>query len=167
VLDEQVREALRAGAPSVDVIGYSAGGVVARLWVQNHDGASKARRVITLGSPHHGARIAAAGAAAAPGACPVACQQLAPGSRLIAGLPATVSTPPGWLSLWTTDDQTVTPPDSARLEGAVNAALQSLCPALQLSHSELPSDAFVARLVIAALGPEPLSAPVPGSCLSS
>jgi triacylglycerol lipase len=135
--------------------------------VQNHDGASKARRVITLGSPHHGARIAAAGAAAAPGACPVACQQLAPGSRLIAGLPAAVPTPPGWLSLWTTDDQTVTPPESARLEGAVNAAIQSLCPAMQVSHAELPSDAFVTGLVLAGLGPGPLSAPVPGSCVSS
>jgi hypothetical protein len=166
-LEEHVRDALRAGAPSVDVIGYSAGGVVARLWVQNHDGASKARRVITLGSPHHGAAIAAAGAAAAPGACPAACRQLAPGSSLIDGLLTPVPTPPMWLSLWTSDDETVTPPESARLEGAVNVALQSLCPTAHVSHSELTSDALVAQLVISALGPEPLAAPAPGGCPSS
>jgi triacylglycerol esterase/lipase EstA (alpha/beta hydrolase family) len=166
-LEDHVSEVLSAGAPSVDVIGYSAGGVVARLWVQNHDGASKARRVITLGSPHHGAAIAAAGAAAAPGACPAACRQLAPGSSLIAGLLTPVPTPPVWLSLWTSDDETVTPPDSARLEGAVNVAIQTLCPTKRLSHSELTTDAVVAGLVLAALGPQPLTAPTPGRCLSS
>jgi pimeloyl-ACP methyl ester carboxylesterase len=169
-LDGHIRDALRGGVASVDVIGYSAGGVVARLWVQNHDGARKARRIITLGSPHHGASIAAAGAAAVPGACPAACQQLAPGSRLLATLATPVPDPPAWLSVWTVQDQTVTPADSARLEGAVNVAVQSLCPALRLSHSELPADAFVTRLVLTAIGPAALSAPDPpaaGGCISS
>jgi pimeloyl-ACP methyl ester carboxylesterase len=166
-LDEQVRQALRGGAPSVDVIGYSAGGVVARLWVRNHDGAGKARRVITLGSPHHGASIAAAGAAAVPGACPTACQQLAPGSRLMAELSEPVAVPPMWLSVWTDDDQTVTPPESARLAGAVNVAVQSLCPALRLGHADLPTDTFVIGLVLAALGVPPISAPAAGGCVSS
>jgi hypothetical protein len=167
VLDQYVAEALRGGAASVDVIGYSAGGVVARLWVQNHDGARKARRVITLGSPHHGASIAAAGAAAVPGACPTACQQLAPGSALLTALSVPVPDPPAWLSVWTADDQTVTPPDSARLEGAINVAVQSLCPQLRLSHSELPTDAFVTKLVLVAIGTDALTAPQALGCLSS
>jgi pimeloyl-ACP methyl ester carboxylesterase len=167
VVDGYVRAALRGGGPSVDVIGYSAGGVVARLWAQDYDGAHKARRVITVGSPHHGASIAAAGAAAVPGACPTACQQLAPGSRLLAGLTVPVPQPPAWLSLWTVDDQTVTPPDSARLEGAFNVPVQTLCPQLRIDHSGLPTSSVVISVVLTAIGPAELSATPPVSCVSS
>jgi triacylglycerol lipase len=164
VLDGYVEEALRRGAASVDVVGHSAGGVVARLWVQRHDGPAKARRVVTLGSPHHGADLAAAGAAVAPGACPTACQQLAAGSRLLAGLRTPVPVPPMWLSLWTVQDETVTPVESARLEGAINVPVQSICPGLRVSHAALPTDPFVAGLVLTALGPGPLAAPHPQPC---
>jgi pimeloyl-ACP methyl ester carboxylesterase len=164
-VEDAVASLLRAGAPSVDVVGYSAGGVVARLWVQRHDGVHKARRVVTLGSPHHGTRLAAAGVAAAPGACPTACQQLAAGSRLLAGLDTPVPRPPAWLSVWTTQDQTVTPPDSARLEGAVNVAVQDLCPGRAISHSQLPGDPVVAGMVLGAIGPQALTEPV--GCVSS
>jgi triacylglycerol lipase len=166
-LEDQVQRALHGGAPSVDVIGYSAGGVVARLWVQEHDGRHKARRVVTLGSPHHGAQLAAAGAAGVPGACPTACQQLVPGSRLLTGLTEPVPAPPQWLAVWTEQDQTVTPPDSARLDGATNIAVQSVCPDRPVSHSTLPTDGFVTALVLAALGPGPVAAPDPAGCVSS
>jgi pimeloyl-ACP methyl ester carboxylesterase len=164
VLDDYVEDSLRDGASSVDVVGYSAGGVVARLWVQSHDGAVKARRVVTLGSPHHGANLAAAGAATAPGGCPTACRQLAPGSRLLAGLTTPVPVPPRWLSVWTVQDETVTPPDSARLDGAINVPVQSICPGLAIRHSQLPTDPFVTGLVLSALGPRPLVAPQPAEC---
>jgi triacylglycerol lipase len=163
-LEGYVRGELDAGAPSVDIVGHSAGGIVARLWVQEHDGAHKARRVVTLGSPHHGAEIAAAGAASVPGACPAACQQLVPGSRLLTGLTTPVVTPPAWLAVLTTQDQTVTPPESARLEGAVNVVVQDVCPGRQVSHGGLPTDPFVASLVIRAVGDGPLAAPPPGEC---
>lgn len=163
-LDGFVRSALSAGAGSVDVVGYSAGGVVARLWAQTHDGTHKARRIITLGAPHHGTDLAAAGTALVPGECPVACQQLAPGSRLLAGLRVPVPTPPAWLALWTTDDQTVTPPDSARLEGATDLPVQSICPGLRLSHTQLPSDRFVEDAVLDALGAGPIHLPTTADC---
>jgi hypothetical protein len=162
VLDEAASDAVAAGAPSVDVIGYSAGGVVARLWVAG-DGARVARRVVTLGAPLHGTEIAAAGGVLAPGACPVACQQLSPGSALLNSV-ADRPVPLPWLSLWTEDDQTVLPPDSARLTGAVNVSLQRLCPGVRVAHSQLPVDPLVTGLVFRALDTGPLVAPVAADC---
>jgi len=78
-----------------------------------------------------------------------------------------VPTPPAWLSLWTVQDQTVTPPDSARLDGAVNIALQSICPDLRVDHSGLPGDPFVIKVVLAAIGAAPPRRPTPGDCVSS
>jgi triacylglycerol lipase len=166
-LDRAVARQLRDGAPSVDVVGHSAGGVVARLWVQEHDGARKARRIVTLGSPHHGAEIAAAAAAAGPDACPAACRQLAPGSNLLAGLAVPVPDPPAWLSVWTVDDQTVTPPESARLAGALNVAVQSVCPEVRVGHSDLPDHPFVSAIVLDALGVAAPAAPTREDCVSS
>src|SRR5699024_6105172 len=118
------------------------------------------RRVVTLGSPLHGARIAGVGAALAPDACPQACRQLAPGSALLDEL-GDEDLPRGlpWLSIWTENDETVQPPDSARLDGAVNVPVQGLCPGRQVSHSGLPTDPAVTALVIAGLGTAPLAAP--------
>jgi triacylglycerol esterase/lipase EstA (alpha/beta hydrolase family) len=164
VLNGYVTRALQAGAPSVDIVGYSAGGVVARLWVQAYGGAGKVRRVVTLGSPHHGATLAAVGAAVLPDACPAACRELTPGSPFLAALAAPVQAPPLWLSLWTRDDATVTPPESARLPGALNVEVQSLCPGARVSHSQLPTDPRVADVVLDALGPGNLSVTRPRDC---
>ena len=165
VLNGAVTRALDAGAPSVDVIGYSAGGVVALLWARHDDGPGKARRVITLGSPFHGAQIAAGAEGFVPGACPLACQQLVPGSRLLAGLVAApVPQRPRWMSLWTTDDQVVTPPGSARLAGAVNVPIQSVCPGERISHSQLPTNPVVTAIVLQAIGSGPLRRPTPADC---
>jgi triacylglycerol lipase len=163
-LDGIVTDLLDHGAPSVDVIGFSNGGIVARLWAQRYDGAHRARRIITLGSPHHGADLAAAGVAAVPGQCPMACQQAAPGSSFLKGLTTPVPTPPAWLALWTTQDETVTPPESARLEGAISLSLQSICPRLRVTHGGLPRDPVVTRIVVAALGPTPMVAPTARAC---
>jgi triacylglycerol lipase len=147
-------------ARSVDVIGYSAGGVVARLWVDGA-GAGRVRRVVTLGSPLHGTDLAAAGGVLAPDACPLACQQLSPGSALLTAADRRPVDVP-WLSIWTDDDETVVPPDSARLDGAVNVSLQQLCPRAVVAHSQLPTDPLVVRTVLAALTGDELTAPAPG-----
>jgi triacylglycerol lipase len=163
LLDEVVGKTLAEGAPSVDVIGYSAGGVVAGLWVARDDGATKARRVITLGSPLAGTTVAAAAAASAPDACPAACRELAPGSAdLVELADAKVGTAVPWLSIWSTDDRVVTPPDSARLDGAVNVPVQSVCPGVAVSHGGLPTDAAVTGLVLEAISPAAL--PTGGDC---
>ena len=157
----RVLDAATAGATSVDVVGYSAGGVTVRYWAKELGGAAVARRIVTLGSPQHGTGIAALGAAFVPGRCPIACQQLVPDSSLLKQLNNDGEVPPGpmWLSLWTSQDETVTPPSSARLAGAINVQLQDICPGLQVSHSDLPRDDLVAGIVLQALGVGPITQP--------
>ena len=123
------------------MIGYSAGGVVARLWVRDYGGAGVARRVLTLGSPHHGTSQAALGRELA-GGCPTACEQLVPDSDLLRRLNAGDETPDGplWATVRSTGDQVVTPVDSAALDGAVNILVQDVCPGATASHGELPGD---------------------------
>lgn len=153
VLGQAVDAALaRTGASTVDVVGYSAGGVVARLWAAD-GGAAQARRVLTLGSPHHGTTVADLAGSLAPDQCPVACQQLQTGSELLRRLNAGDETPTGptWVSIWTQDDTTVTPPDSARLDGALNLTVQSVCADSTVGHGQLPTDPLVQGMVVAEL----------------
>jgi triacylglycerol lipase len=159
-----VTRLLRQGAPSVDVIGYSAGGVATLLWAREDDGPRKARRVVTLGSPFHGTLVAGSAAGFAPGACPVACQQLVPGSSLLTGVAAGAPGGLRWLSLWTTDDTTVSPPDSARLAGAIDVPVQSVCPRQRITHSELPTSPAVAAMVLRAIGAGPVARPSAADC---
>lgn len=164
VLNGYVNQALSSGSGPVTVIGYSAGGVVAWLWDVDYDGVAKARDVITLGSPLHGTSLASLGAAFVPGECPQACEQLVPGSALLTNLADSPAARPPWLSMWTTDDQVVQPPDSARLPGAVNVPLQSICPGVSIQHDQLPSNPLVIGIVLRALASTHLSAPPPAAC---
>ena len=168
VLGRAASERVAAGAPSVDVVGYSAGGVVARLWVRDEGGAALARRVVTLGAPHHGTGVAQLAVALAPGACPQACRQLVPSSPLLTALNRGDETPAGpqWLSLWSPADTVVTPPDSARLDGAVDVALDGVCADARPAHGDLPRDPLVTGIVLRALGPAPVAAPVAADCAS-
>lgn len=151
----------RTGAGSVDVVGYSAGGVVARLWAADDGGAALARRIVTLGSPHHGTRVADLAGDVLPQDCPAACRQLTTDSALLQQLNARDETPPGpsWISIWSTDDTTVTPPDSARLAGALDIPVQSVCAGAHVPHGDLPRDPLVQAMVLAEIGaggPTPL-----------
>ncbi|WP_283507076.1 lipase family alpha/beta hydrolase [Rhodococcus sp. G-MC3] len=143
----------RTGATSVDVVGYSAGGVVARIWAADRGGAEQARRIVTLGSPHHGTQVAGLAADLAPDQCPTACQQLAPGSSVLAALNSDDETPAGpqWVSIWTEVDQVVTPPTTAGLDGAVNIPVQSVCADSTVDHGNLPRDPLIAAIVSAEL----------------
>jgi triacylglycerol esterase/lipase EstA (alpha/beta hydrolase family) len=167
VLNGYVNRALAAGSGPVTVIGYSAGGVVAWLWDVEYDGKAKARQIITLGSPLHGADLAALGVADLPDECPQACQELVPGSAMLTRLQGTAAaTRPPWLSLWTTDDQVVQPPDSARLPGAINVALQSVCPGVTIGHGQLPTAPLVVGIVLRTLHGPASAAPSPADCRS-
>lgn len=146
-------------ATSIDVVGYSAGGLVARLWVREHDGAAHARRVVTLGSPHHGTGVSALATEA--GGCPRACEQMWPGSDLLRRLNTGDETPPGpqWVTVRTQVDRTVTPPESAELHGALNISVQQLCPAATTSHGGLASSPATLAVLTEVLGTQPPQAP--------
>jgi triacylglycerol lipase len=147
VLDE-------TGAPSVDLVGYSAGGVVVRLYVADLGGGSHVRRAVTLASPHHGTDLASLAGALGSTACPAACQQLDPDSDLLRQLNAEDETPtgPAWVALWTEDDKTVVPPDSGSLDGALDISLQSVCPDLRAAHPDVPRTPAVIAIVESVLG---------------
>jgi hypothetical protein len=68
------------------------------------------------------------------------------------------------VSIWTTDDQVVTPADSARLDGAVNLTVQDVCPSRQVDHGSLPRDAAVQGLVVRALGVATFVPPSSAEC---
>lgn len=154
----------RTGSTTVDVVGYSAGGVVARLWA-TAGGADAARRIVTLGSPHHGTDLAGGPSDLVTSTCPLACQQLAPDSDLLRRLNVD-ETPPGptWVSIWTDQDEVVTPPDSAALDGAVNIAVQSVCADAVVDHGDLVGDPLVQAMVLAELAPGAPVALGPADC---
>jgi triacylglycerol esterase/lipase EstA (alpha/beta hydrolase family) len=166
VLQDAVLAALRGGADSVDVVGYSAGGVTARLWLRAYDGGSVARRIVTLGSPHHGTDLAALASDIAPDSCPVACRQLATDSDLVRSLDSGDETPagPAWVSIWTTDDRVSTPPETAVLRGALDVSVQSVCPGRQVTHGQLPTDPAVIAMVLGELRRTPPATPSASVC---
>lgn len=140
--------------------------MVAGLWVARDDGAAKARRIVTLGAPLAGTSLAATATVVAPDACPAACRQLAPGSAEITELTrARVGEAVPWLSVWTADDETVTPPaTAAQLAGTVQLQVQAVCPGARVTHSALPTDPVVTGLVLRALSADPLGTGVAGNC---
>jgi triacylglycerol lipase len=165
-LDSVVQGDLRHGAPSVDLVGYSAGGVVVRLWASGDGHAREARRIVTIGSPSHGTEVAGAAGLLLGGACGGACAQLQPGSDLLDTLNEGDETPNGpvWVSLWSNADQTVVPPDSARLAGADDITVQSVCASDAVSHSQEPRDPAVIGLVLQALGTGSVPHPSAADC---
>lgn len=169
VLQAAVQTALRAGgATSVDVVGYSAGGVTTRLWMKKYGGGSVARRIVTLGSPQHGTDLAALASDIAPDSCPVACRQLATDSDLIRSLNSGDETPtgPDWVSIWTIDDHISTPPETASLSGALDFSVQSVCPGRSVTHGQLPSDPAVVAMVLGELGRTAPAVPAASVCSS-
>jgi triacylglycerol lipase len=163
VLADQVA---RTGAARVDLVGYSAGGVVVRVLLEEPGRALRARRVVLLGAPNHGTELAGAAAALDPGLCAGACAQLMPGSALLAELNRGDETPPGpqFFSIWTALDQTVIPPATATLDGAANIRVQDVCAAAQVGHGELVADPLAVGLVIGALEGTLPRSPGPGDC---
>jgi hypothetical protein len=112
------------------------GGLVARAWRARLDGDSRTARLLTIGSPHRGSRLARL----APGRCAA---QMVPGSEWLSGLEADEARAPGAPStcIFSWHDTLIAPQDSALLPGASILALE------RLGHLGLLLDATVHRRV--------------------
>jgi triacylglycerol esterase/lipase EstA (alpha/beta hydrolase family) len=154
-------------ASTVDLVGFSAGGIVVRHYLKALDRSGWARRVVLLGTPNHGTEIVELATSFDPSVCEGACAQLGPRSTFLQDLNAGDETPAGaaYYSIWTAFDLTVTPPQSAELEGAVNIRVQDVCRDARTTHGELVSHPLVLGLVADALEGK-LTSPVgAGDCV--
>ena len=147
------RTVAATGARRVDLVGYSAGGIVVRAWLRQAGNATRARHVVLLGTPNHGAELATLAGTVDPSSCVATCADLVAGSSFLARLNAGDETPPGpaYVSLWTQRDETVTPPDSALLQGAVNVRVQDVCADAAFGHGGLVRDPLALGLVVRAV----------------
>lgn len=109
------------GAPQVILIGHSMGGLACRTYLRTH-GKGKVARMITLGSVHHGSRLAWLGIG--PNA-----RQMRIGNPWLLALGATeaVPLPQGSVSIYSHHDNFVFPQETgSRLEGAANVAISGV-----------------------------------------
>lgn len=128
-----------AGTEQVILVGHSMGGLVSRAYLRRH-GNGKVAKLVTLGSPHHGSRLAVMG----PG---FNARQMVPGSEWLAGLnaPGAVPLPAATVSIYSCQDNYVMPQDSPVLEGA------KVVPVAGIGHLEMAFSPMIERLLLAEL----------------
>lgn len=126
------------GAAQVVLVGHSMGGLVSRAYLRAH-GNAKVAKLVTLGSPHHGSRLAVLGLGENG-------RQMIPGSDWLAGLNASGAVPlPETVSIYSCQDNYVMPQDSSLLEGA------KVVPLGGLGHLEMAFSPEIERRLLAEL----------------
>jgi triacylglycerol lipase len=137
-LSAQIDELMAAtGAEQIDVVAHSMGGLVVRVAEAGRH-RHRVRRLVTIGSPHHGTRVAAL--ATGRGGMEMRLR-----SELLGALPAP---PPGMIvAISSTHDNVVVPPENARIrEGGRDVVIEGV------GHLAMLVDANVAQEVAKALG---------------
>ena len=106
----------KTGAERINLVGISMGGVIALHYVRCNGGHEIVHRTVTIGSPHHGAPVAAV-----VGQLPIiggtAARQMAAGSDIIDALHREPVPHSDIVSIYA-DGDSVVPPEAARLKGA-------------------------------------------------
>jgi triacylglycerol esterase/lipase EstA (alpha/beta hydrolase family) len=136
------------GAPKVDLVAHSQGGLVARQFIKFDGGGSEVDSLVSLGVPQYGTAIANVGAFFLGGNCAgvVACQQVVVGSAFLNALNADDDTPGPvrYTDIYTAYDELVRPIENATLrDGADNVLVQAQCPARTVGHVALATDGTV------------------------
>lgn len=103
-----------SGGQPVLLVGHSMGGLVSRAYLRRY-GAERVSRLITLGSPHSGTRLASFGLGRNA-------RQMEVGNAWLAELNAAPLPVPA-TAVWSAHDTIVAPQDSARLPGAREIAV--------------------------------------------
>jgi triacylglycerol esterase/lipase EstA (alpha/beta hydrolase family) len=164
------------GAPEVDLVGHSQGGMMPRWYLKFLGGASEVNTLVGLSPSNHGTTVAGIGLLARffPGGsqftgalCP-ACEEQIVGSQFLAELNSGGDTVPGveYTVIQTRYDQVVTPYTSAFLSGpnVKNILLQNQCILDLGDHLSMPYDHIAAADVLTALDPlhprNPLCTPI-------
>lgn len=109
--------AAEAGRERVVLVGHSMGGLVSRAYLRRF-GAARVARLITLGTPHSGTRLASFGLGRNA-------RQMEVGNAWLAELNA-APLPVPVTAVWSAHDTIVAPQDAARLPGAREIALGGL-----------------------------------------
>lgn len=108
------------GVNKVNIVGHSMGGIIARNYIQLRGGSSKVERCVTLGSPHHGTKLAPLSAAKLG-------LVLMPGSDFLRRL-NTAPPPEGvkFTCIYSKKDNMVVPNNNSRLDWAENIELDNI-----------------------------------------
>lgn len=115
-----------SGAPKVDIISHSMGGLSSRYYSRELGGSEKLDAWVSLGGPNHGTTVANFCGAAS-------CLEMRPGSAFLTALNQGDETPgtPRYATWWSPCDEATTPNESVILSGANNT--QTAC----IGHSAL------------------------------
>ncbi len=157
----------QTGAPQVDLVGWSQGGMMPRWYMDQDGGAPFVHALVGLAPSNHGTTVdglssllTATTALGLPAVtsligCPACTQQLV-GSSFLAALNRGGDATPGVQEtvIETAYDQVVTPYQSAFLAGADNITLQQQCPLDFTDHLGIPYDSAALQDVLNALGPD-------------
>jgi pimeloyl-ACP methyl ester carboxylesterase len=150
-------------ATTVDVVGFSLGGVAARQSLLLHDPEVRYRHVVLLATPNNGVRLPDDSGRPEQQHCEPnnACGQLAPGAPFLRALNANPDARgrADWLTVASTSDRLVRPPAVVALAGAENLVLQQVCPGVVADHGEIVDRPAVLGLVSLFLDDRMPSAP--------
>jgi len=108
--DEVEKVMAESQSDQVDLVGQSMGGLVIRSYLAEGSSQAKIRRVVTLGSPHRGTKLAVFGLGQAA-------KEMVPGSAFLESLNQGVQIPEGgrFYAIYTIVDNMILPNESAKL----------------------------------------------------